>query len=645
MTRSVTEANSAVSRIRQMPYGVARSTAAAAELDTITAEGPPESRAYALFATLEGYVWGGEVDKAFLPFTQMLRWWDTHPEHFDDQDQHSLFWSFKWMVSHLMEFPTISATQIDATLADMHRRYALAGNGMNAVAMSTFGWAQMRGAPEAEQLFTEWTATPRDDFSQCEACDPGDRAAHLYLTGRYDECIDLIEATLRDRPSCATEPGDMLSFLQLAYLHTGNDLAAARSHRAAMQHLPTELSAVAIRGRHLEFLARSGNHTQALARLAEDQRLLTDADTPYERWLYLRAVGAATGVLRAEHSTRPIDLREVPATTVAELDEWARRTALQIAAEFDARNGSTTITDRTWEVWNDTSTLPVDLSVFGQSGDPTPSPVHDPEVAVSGVGARLSGGEGSPACDAPPAPAALVARAEELTASDPAHAARTYAHAAQAYRDQGRLDQAGFAHAEAAMCASAAGDNEGANAQFASAVSLLRGAGTPARFVGPVVRAWARRAPKDLLSTLVDVVEALEMELAAATVDPDVAANLADREQSQSDREARRLRDTRARIAATLGDPSAASRAESVAEEFARAGEFSDAAYAFWLLGSLHPDGPDAVYALESAVEGFGLARARDARRASGNELVGLLQRLGRAEDAQALAASLSDNP
>ena len=56
MTRSLPEANSAISRIREMPYGIAHSTAAVAELDRITAEGPQEARAYALYTAVEGYV-------------------------------------------------------------------------------------------------------------------------------------------------------------------------------------------------------------------------------------------------------------------------------------------------------------------------------------------------------------------------------------------------------------------------------------------------------------------------------------------------------------------------------------------------------------------------------------------------------------
>ena len=372
MTRSLPEANSAISRIREMPYGIAHSTAAVAELDRITAEGPQEARAYALYTAVEGYVWGGEVDKAFLPFTQMLRWWDTHPEYFDEQDQHGLFWSFKWMVAHLMDFPTISAQQIDSTLADMQRRYALAGNGMNAVAMSRFGWARMRGAADTENLFREWTSTPRDDFSQCEACDPGDRAAHLYRTGRYEECIRLVEQVLPERPSCASEPGDMLSYLSLAYLKSGDAVGAARAYRAARQNLPQDIPAGSIRARHLEFLARSGNTARALARLLEDQRLLTESDTPYERWIYLRSVGVATGLLQAEHAETALAFPGVPAATLAELDRWVRSEALALAAQFDARNASSAVTDATWAVWNDTTTLAVDLSVFGEHLAPLP---------------------------------------------------------------------------------------------------------------------------------------------------------------------------------------------------------------------------------------------------------------------------------
>lgn len=652
MTRSVAEANIAISRIRDMPYGIARSTASAAELDRITAEGPPEARAYALFTTVEGYAWGGEVDKAFLPFTQMLRWWDAHPEYFDEQDQHSLFWSFKWMVAHLMEFPAITAAQIDTTLTDMQRRYALAGNGMNAVALSRFGWAQMRGAADTEDLFVEWSSTPRDDFSQCEACDPGDRAAHLYRTGRYEECIRLVEQVLPQSPECATEPGDMLSYLALAYLHSGDAAGAARAYRAARQNLPQDIPAGSIRARHLEFLARSGNTARALARLSDDQRLLTESNTPYERWMYLRSVGVSTGLLQAEHAETAIAFPGVPAATLAELDRWVRSEALALAAQFDARNGSLAVTDATWAVWNDTTALPVDLSVFGEHLAPAAAAERGPAAPSEGDSAAQPAA--AQAEDAPTDAAGvlaaedpagmLLAWAESQAASDPVGAARAYVAVADAYREAGRLEAAGFAHAEAAMLASAEGDEEGARALFTSAVSLLRGAATEARFLAPVVQAWASHAERAQLAEIDVLARALVSDLLTAELPGGLAEDLAEREKSARAGQARQLQDTRVRIAATLGDPEAATRAESLAEEFGRAGEFSDAAHAFWLVGTLRGDTEDAVYALESAMEGFEMVHMSGPRREVGEELVTLLKRLGRADEAEKLAVKLSGN-
>ena len=82
-----------------------------------------------------------------------MRWFDEHPEQFDEHDRHALFWSFKWMVSHCSDYPQIPFEQIEATLADMERRYALAGLGMNGVRLEQFRWAWARRAPETAELF------------------------------------------------------------------------------------------------------------------------------------------------------------------------------------------------------------------------------------------------------------------------------------------------------------------------------------------------------------------------------------------------------------------------------------------------------------------------------------------------------------
>ena len=665
MTRSVDQVNATLYDVRRMPYGLARSTAAAAEVERVEAEGPDGARAYALFVLVESYVWGGEVTKAYLPFTKMLRWWDEHPEHFDAEDAHSLFWSFKWMVGHLMEFPTVPAAQIERTLDDMARRYALAGNGTNAVALERFVWARELGGADVEEAYRAWVATPRDEYSQCEACEPGDRAAYLFETGRHDEGIRLLEQVLQGSPSCATEPGDMLSHLQLAYVEVGDVEAAARTHRRGLRHLDTGVSMTGPKGRHVEFLARTGNASRALRLLAEHQAFLTETDSPGDRLGFLTSVSTATGALRADHGDAPLALRDVPVTTVAELDEWARREAAEIARTFDARNGTTAASARLRAAWErGARTLPVDLAVLSAGPDAasstSTSTAGGEAAAASTSSDRGPAPGGEAAADGGPAGVAvepsdadgLLALADDVAGEDPVRAARLLRRAAELLESAGHLDRAGFALAEAAQRAALEGDDEGAAPAFAHALALVRAGGVAPRFVGPVVRAYARLEAgrgdvRDALAqverTLDDLVLAAD---ASSSESPPRAAELVERDAAADERERRDLQDTRARLLATAGDlDAAATLAESVAEDFARAGQVGDAAHAFWLAGRSRCEAgadAEAVDLLESAMEGFAIVHDRETRAMVANELVATLRRLGREQDAAAVGAGLS---
>ncbi len=660
MTRTLDEANREISRVRSMPYGLARTQAAEQQVRIVETEGPDGARAFALSVLVDSCQWGGEVDRSFVSFARLLRWWDEHPEHFDEYDQHALFWSFKWMVSGLADFPSVPAEQIDRTLADMERRYALAGNGMDAVAYERFAWARQRGAQDVGAAYDAWVATPRDDYSQCEACDPGDRASYLVSVGRLEEGIRLIERTLEDNPSCASEPADMLSILALAYLDTGRPRDAARAHRQAVAALADAMSDMAgARGRRVALLGRGGQPTRAVRAIEQDQVLLTGGDTPHDRLQFLRLVGAATTVLRRDDGDRAVRLTAVPATTVAELDEWAHAQALELAAAFDARNGTTAETDAVERAWQSgPAEHPLDLDVL-------------PTGLLSAGGARgVAAGTDAPAsvsasADARrdgrhvrgDAPADPLVEAEQLAASgDLESAAAAYLRGAAQAEEAGVLVDAGFAYAEAAHCAQVLGDDDGAAAGYAAAVARLRAGGTEPVAVVPVVVAWARAAAVtgDGDSVLAEAdglrvaLDARPVQVEDATL-PRETSRLAAREQAASRRASADLDDAAARLLGTLGGSQrlvdAASRAQRAAEAYAGVGAVPDAAHAFWLAGRLH-DGlgqvDEAVWNLESAMEGFEAVRRGDERAEVANVLIDVLRRSGQHTRAEDLARSLS---
>ncbi|MFE5338481.1 hypothetical protein ACFQ8E_21405 [Isoptericola sp. NPDC056573] len=666
MTRTLDEANRAVSTIMSMPYGVARSAAAEQEAARITAEGPDEARAYALFALVDSYTSTPEAEKAFLPFTQLLRWWDSHPELFDGSDTHSLFWSFKWMVGLLARFPSVPTAQLDATLDDMERRYALAGNGTSAVAGERFAWLRAQGAPGTEEAYRTWITTPRDSFSDCAACLPAGQAEYLAETGRVREAADVVSAAVASGATCGDEPAGMESLLELLLLDLGDASRAAAVHRSATSHLDAAVSKEVAASRHVEFLARTGHPERALRLLHTYPEHLTVSDSPGERLAVLTHVAVATGVLRETHADTPVDLAAVPARTVAELDTWARAEIAPIARAFDARHGTdrhARLLDAAWA--RQARRLPVELGVLaaaeraaavpGATPDTIPDTMPDALAtslagadAASPAGVDLAGVTG-PRLDADPVGAAL-ARAEGEP--DPVEASAAYLTAARLAEEAGRLEDAGFALAEAAQVAATLGDDEGAVPAFARAVGLLRAAGTDPAHVGPVVRAAATaQARAGDVDAALAAVERVHDDVARATggvpdaPTPAMSEELAARRAAFVAAEDRQLREVHARLLATAGRHAEAARqAESVAEEFGRAGLPFDAAHAFWLAGSALRAAGDATAAvdpLRAALEGLAATGARADLASVADELVGTLRGLGRAEEADAVAASL----
>lgn len=652
MSRPRHEVDHEIGVVRRMPYGQARSSAAQRLVTEVEADGPPESRAYAYATLVEAYVWGGEVEKAFVPFTRSLRWADEHPEHLDETDWHMHFWSFKWMVADLMEYPAVPAEQIERTLEDMARRYAVAGNGTDAVAHQRFVWASARGAQDTEEAYQAWVSTARDEYSQCEACDPGDRAVHLFETGRTQEGIRLVERVLEDDPRCATEPADMLSWLALAYLDVGREDDAVRTHRRALVHLEeAEGDLTGARGRHVEWLARAGQPRAAVRRIEVDQRWLSGGATPQRRLDLLTSVGAAAHLLSLGDPDLTVRLTEVPATTVAELAAWCRAEAEPLADAFDRRNGTPHARRALAQRWTLVPTrTPLELSVLPPSAA-APSTAGTPAVAsVDAV---------APQADAATFSALLSAAERAVGTGDLATAAGVHAQAAQLATDAGRLADAGFALAEAARCAQLLQDHEGADRAYARAVDLLRVGGVGPAHRGPVVRAWAPSAARTGTAEAVLVeLDRLATELDAEGPDGGLgtAGQGADRSPGPVDerlartaaavrRERADLTDTAARLLAELGRrEQAAQRARQVAEEYAALGAVADAAHAFWLAGGLLAaagDVDDAVWHLESAVEGFAMVGDRDQRARVAGELIDLLRANGRTAQADDVAAGL----
>lgn len=633
--------------IQRMPYGTARTAAAEAITRRIEAEGPREHLAWALLDLVEAYTFTDQGAKSFVVFARLLRLWDESPELFDASDERNLFWEFKWVAGDLSDFPQITVDQAEAFLDDMARRFELAGHGLSSVRMSRFRWSWHTGQEAAEADRLAWITGLRDEFEDCRACTVGQQVDYFTETGRHAEAVEL---GLTQSDSCNLEPARTRYALALSALLSGDAALALDTHKRARSSDDGEpLDFGPARGQGFETLARGGQLELALRILRNDHPgLLRGGSSPMTRLRFL--LGVLAGL--SPHADGPAasletGLRDPEMRTVSELRAWTLGEATGLATAFDARNGNDMCTRLVAQAAAATLAehpLPV-------SSIPTAVESTAGSDATTGPGSGDPGdsGEASAASDA-----SSIDRAERLAARrDYEAAARAYVEAAAEFEREGWIERAGFANAEAAQCAALHGDDAAAHTLFAAAVPLLRSGDADPTAFAEVLVAWAPVAARmgDPAPQLSATLEELE-RMGDADVNG-LSDDLAERRRTEHAKRRASLRDTLARAIAAA-DPGqlpdavdrirAITEARTAAEEFAALGLVSDASHAFWLAGRVQRELGDtsgAIWSLESAFEGFTIARERTARADAASELIELLRQSGQEERADEVVSQL----
>lgn len=632
--------------IDRMPYGTARTAAAEMIVRKIEADGPRQHLAEALLGLVEAYTFGNEGAKSFVVFARLLRLWDESPEVFDAGDRRNLFWEFKWVAGDLSDYPQITLEQAQSFLADMERRFSVAGHGTSSVAMSRFRWAWHAGQASADTDRLSWVAGMRDEFEDCRACTIGQQVDYFTEVGRWDEAVAL-GITLDS--TCNLEPTRTHHATALSALLAGDPDLALKSHKLSLATLDTSDSDFApARGQGFELLARGGQIELALMQLRNEYpELLTAASTPLFRMRFLISVLSGLSA-NLDQSDLATGLRAQGAgsgswATVGTLHKWVRGKLDTLVAQFDARNGTMFYADLARRALTATrAERPLEMESLQVSGSRSAdAEVAAPAEATDQIADQSTAETG-------------FGRAEFLASQrNYSGASRSYAAAGAAFQAEGWIERSGFAFAEAAQCASLAGDDAAAHELFGTAVSRLRTGGAEVEGVVQVLMAWAPIAarvgdPAGFLSTC-----SAQLTTLAEFDDSGLTEELAERKRAEWLRQRATLRDSLARVVASahaeqrpdgLDLVRASAEATTAGEEFAGIGLISDAAHAFWLAGKIQRGEGlivDAVWSLESAFEGFIVARARDERAQVAGELIELLRGSGQAERADEIAAQL----
>jgi hypothetical protein len=286
----------------------------------------------------------GQVDQMMVAFSWCLAQADREPEKFP---QFELLWKFKWVLSHLPEFPQVPWSQIDSVLADMTRRYQQAGSTGRALHTRRQELAMHRGdRVAASRAHRALLATPRDELSDCAACEMDSTVDYLFFLGRDDQAVAEAGPLLAGRYRCAEVPHRTHARILLPLLRLGRVEEAMRSHVRGYRMIARNPGFVSSLAYHIDFLNLTDNLPRAVKLF---EKHLADAlVTPAHTWrldFYLAAWFLLERLLEQGHATLKLRL---PATfalhrpdrqcPLADLLTWFRDQANELAQQFDARN-------------------------------------------------------------------------------------------------------------------------------------------------------------------------------------------------------------------------------------------------------------------------------------------------------------------
>lgn len=332
----------------EQPEGPARNARAEQLLADAERLNIPLAVIEALGHQLKVYNYSSEKDKMFVPFARLLRMWDERPEDFDEYETHSLHWVFKWMSSGMLDQPHIPLASIEKWLGEMEHRYRLAGHSERAVRSAEFNVAAHIGdLDRAERAYGAWLAADRDRMADCHACELHGQGIWQVTRGRDAEALELWRPVLEGEYTCAHEPHSVLASSLTPLLRLGRTDEARAHHLRGLRLVRPMESMRGAYADHVEFCALTGNEARGLELLAERPAYFTDAGQPRSRLDFMTVVSLLMDRLTA----LGLDGQRVPgpagrAWTAAELAAHARAEALDLAGQFDRRNGTPYIGER-----------------------------------------------------------------------------------------------------------------------------------------------------------------------------------------------------------------------------------------------------------------------------------------------------------
>ena len=199
------------SQARETPHGPAQ----IAVLEEATAladrSGDEELATDVRLQLSEATMFGGAPDRSIATFAWLLAALDRDPA---GRRSWAIIWQYKWAISNLVDFAEIPLAQIRAAIDDFEARARRLGGGHRAALKMRAALARDIGDTAGlRDGFTAWQQSPRDNLTDCSACDRHAAVEHLLALGRSARALREAQPIIDGKSRCAEVPHETFPLL------------------------------------------------------------------------------------------------------------------------------------------------------------------------------------------------------------------------------------------------------------------------------------------------------------------------------------------------------------------------------------------------------------------------------------------------
>ncbi|THV32077.1 hypothetical protein [Glycomyces paridis] len=300
-------------------------------------------------ALADAYAVGRQWHRVFPLFAECLAEHDSRTREFDPLEEAALRSWYCRTIQTMAEFPAIDMDRIHAALDDVEQRYRAAGDDLRNVHATRRSVAHIAADWEREEhSYRQWLAAGGPDRGHL-----WDFALQVArLTGRGDDAAAyaLAAPVLEGTRTFDERPVPVQADMLLPLMRLGRHAEARRAFRLARRAISRDVYRYEYSGKLIEFCALTGNLDAGLDTLSRMMWGFPTLNRPTGK----RDFAAATAVLMREmvaagRGEEPIGWAkqgEDEYVDAARLLDRMSGVALDLAAQFDARNGTAAQSDR-----------------------------------------------------------------------------------------------------------------------------------------------------------------------------------------------------------------------------------------------------------------------------------------------------------